>query len=138
MTEASSKGPRHLWAVGVVSLLWNAIGCYIYTMTMLRDPAMMADAPPEMRAAIEAAPAWANAAWALGVWGALLGSTFLLLRRSWAVPAFLVSLIGLAGTAIYETSAGVPMNVAQVIAIWAIALFLLWYAWTMRRRCVLC
>jgi len=137
MTEVSSKTPWHLWAVGVLSLLWNAIGCYIYTMTMLRDPAMMAGAPPEVREALDTAPVWADSAWALGVWAALLGSIFLLLRRNWAVPAFIVSLIGLLGTTIWQASAGIPMNVPQSAMIWVIALFLLWYAWTMRRRGVL-
>lgn len=137
MVEAVNKTPWHLWAVGVLSLLWNAIGCYIYTMTMLRDPSLMASAPPEMLDALDAAPVWADAAWALGVWGALLGSVFLLLRRSWAVPAFVVSLIGLLGTTIWQANAGIPMNVPQAAMIWVIALFLLWYAWMMRRRCVL-
>lgn len=137
MTEEAGKAPWHLWAVGVISLLWNAMGCYIYSMTMMRDPALMAQAPPEMRAVIESAPAWANGAWALGVWGALLGSILLLLRRGLAVPVFILSLIGLAGTAIWEASANVPMNVPQTAMIWAIALFLLWYAWTMRKRGVL-
>ena len=138
MVDVANKTPWHLWLVGVLSLLWNAFGCYIYAMTMMRDPALMAQAPPEMRAAIESAPAWANAFWAFGVWGALLGSILLLLRRAWAVPAFIVSLIGLAGTAIWEARASVPMNVPQTAMIWAVALFLLWYAWTMRKRCVLC
>lgn len=137
MVDVANKTPWHLWLVGVLSLLWNAFGCYIYTMTMMRDPALMASAPPEMVAALDATPVWADAAWALGVWGALLGSIFLLLRRSWAVPAFVVSLIGLLGTTIWQANAGVPMNVPQAVMIWAIALFLLWYAWTMRKRCVL-
>ena len=137
MVDVANKTPWHLWAVGVLSLLWNAFGCYIYTMTMMRDPAIMANAPPEMVAALDAAPVWADAAWALGVWGALLGSIFLLLRRSWAVPAFVVSLIGLLGTTIWQANAGVPMNVPQAVTIWAIALFLLWYAWTMGKRWVL-
>lgn len=29
--------PGHLWAVAVVSLLWNSFGCVDYTMTKL-DP----------------------------------------------------------------------------------------------------
>lgn len=137
MSEDSGKAPWHLWTVGVLSLLWNAIGCYIYTMTMLRDPTLMASAPPEMRRALDAAPVWADAAWALGVWGALLGSILLLLRRRLAVPAFAVSLAGLLLTTIWQANAGVPMNVPQAAMIWAIALFLLWYAWAMRRRSVL-
>ena len=137
MTEISGKTPWHLWVVGAVSLLWNALGCYIYTMTMLRDPTMMAGTPPRMRELLDAAPLWADAAWAFGVWGGLLGSIFLLLRRAWAVPAFVVSLIGLLGTTIWQAGVGVSMNEMQTVVIWAVALFLLWYAWAMRRRCVL-
>lgn len=136
-TSFAEKAPMHLWAVGIVSLLWNAFGCFIYTMTMMRDPATMAAASPEMRAAIEASPDWANGAWAVGVWFALLGSALLLLRKGWAFYAFAISLLGLLGTAIYEFTSGMPVNIPQLAMIWAVALFLLWYSWTMRQRGVL-
>lgn len=137
MTETRNKVPGHLWAVGGLSLLWNAFGCYIYTMTMMRDPAMMAQAPEEMRAAIESTPMWANGAWALGVWGALAGSILLLMRNRLAFHSFAVSLLGLAGTAFYEATSGMPVNLPQVLTIWAVALFLLWYARSMTQKGVL-
>ncbi len=56
------KAPWHLWVIGLVTLIWNGFGCYIYTMAMTRNPAIMADAPPEMVAALNAAPAWSNGA----------------------------------------------------------------------------
>ncbi|PZT88945.1 MAG: hypothetical protein DI637_06955 [Citromicrobium sp.] len=99
MAIEDKNTPVHVWIVGGLSLLWNAFGCYIYSMTMMRDPALMAQSPPEVRDAILAAPAWANGAWALGVWAALLGSILILLRRGAAFYAFVASLIGLAGTA---------------------------------------
>jgi hypothetical protein len=134
---AGSRAPWHVWAVGVLSLLWNAFGCYIYAMTMMRDPAMMAQTPPEVRAMMDTAPGWSTAAWALGVWAALLGSILLLVRHRWAVWAFAASLAGLVLTAVYEFGVHMPMNVAQTGTIWAVALFLLWYGWTMRGRGVL-
>lgn len=133
----TAKVPWHLWVVGGLTLLWNAVGCYIYTMTMLRDPSVMTDVNEEVRAVIENAPAWSNAGWALGVWGALFGSILLLLRNGMAVWAFIISLAGLATTAVYEASVSMPMEIGQVALIWGIALFLLWYAWTMRGRGVL-
>ncbi|MGN6496197.1 MAG: hypothetical protein ACTHK5_02510 [Tsuneonella sp.] len=136
-TVADTKAPWHVWAVGLVSLLWNAFGCYIYAMTMMRAPAMMAQTPPNVRAMMDTAPAWSTAAWALGVWAALLGSILLLMRRGVAVWTFALSLLGLVITAIYETRVGFPMNVPQTAMIWIVALFLLWYAWAMRRRGVL-
>ncbi|QKG70099.1 hypothetical protein [Erythrobacter mangrovi] len=136
-TETTGKVPAHLWAVGGLSLLWNAFGCYIYTITMMRDPAMMAQASEEMRAAIESTPMWANSAWALGVWGALIGSILLLMRNRLALHAYAVSLLGLIGTAIYEVTSGIPVNLPQIATIWAVALFLLWYAWSMTKTGVL-
>lgn len=133
----NEKTPGHLRVVGWVSFAWNAFGCYIYSMTMLRDPTMMAATPPEVRAALDSAPVWATAAWALGVWAALAGSLLLMLRKVWAVHAFAVSLVGLAGTAIYEATSGIPVNIPQLAIIWAVALFLLWYAVRMRATGVL-
>jgi len=126
-----------LWAVGGLTLLWNAFGCYIYTMAMMRDPALFAEAPPEMVAAFDAAPAWSNGAWAFGVWGALAGSLLLLLRSRWAVHAFAVSILGLVGTTFYEITWDVPVDRMQQATIWVIALFLLWYAMRMKAQGVL-
>ncbi len=137
MTEGHSGTPWHLWVVGLVATLWNGFGCYMYVMAMIRDPATFAAAPPEMVAAFEVAPAWSHGAWALGVWGGLAGSLLLLLRNRIAIHAFVVSLVGLVGTTTYETMWDVPVDQIQRLVIWVIALFLLWYGWTMRRRGVL-
>ncbi len=47
-------------------------------------------------------PIWANIGWALGVWGSVLGSVLLLLRRRHAVTAFLISMAGLAISCVYQ------------------------------------
>ena len=47
-------------------------------------------------------PAWMSAFWALGVWGSVLGSVLLLVRSRHAVTAFLLSLVGLAISCIYQ------------------------------------
>ena len=36
-TTAQVRTPVHLWIVGIVALLWNAIGCYDYLMTRMRN-----------------------------------------------------------------------------------------------------
>jgi hypothetical protein len=48
-----------------------------------------------------AMPAWMTAVWAIGVWGALLGSVLLLLRRRLAAPVFLVSLLAYVASLFY-------------------------------------
>lgn len=130
MNEAA-KAPWHLWVVGVSTLLWNAIGCFSYTMThlgRLEDLGMT----PDQIAFFDSFPAWSNALWALGVWGAFFGSILILFRSRLAVTAVAISVVGLVGTTIYqnfmievpEELQSLPLN----LMIWATTLFMLWYA----------
>src|SRR5262245_20347250 len=104
-TQALAKAPVHLWIVGVVSLLWNAFGGYDYVMTQTDNEqylsGMMGLSEAD-RAYFVSFPAWADAAWALGVWGAVLGSLLLLIRSRYAVWAFGVSLAGTVVSVLYQ------------------------------------
>ena len=123
------------WAIAVVGLLWNCVGAMDYTMTAMQVESYVAMMTAEQRAYVDAFPAWSIAFWALGVWGALIGSVLMLLRNKLAVMAFAVSLLGLLGTTIYQyvvsdapDSFKTPGTMAFSAAIWVIALFLFWYA----------
>jgi hypothetical protein len=125
------KTPWHLWFVGVLTLLFNAMGVMSYTITKL---GMLAEAgmTPDQIAFMNAYPAWASGFWALGVWGAFAGSILLLLRSKWAVPAMVVATVGLIGTTVYHYALiDVPAEMqapALDIAIWVVTLSLLLYA----------
>jgi len=93
-----TRTPWHLWVIGIVTLLWNAIGAFDYTMTETHSAWYLAQFSKEQLAFVEAVPAWGIAAWALGVWGSLAGSVLLLLRSRLAVTALAVSLAGAAVT----------------------------------------
>jgi len=129
-TPGTAKVPWHLWLIGGLSLLFNAMGVISYTMTkfdMLAEAGMTAD----QIAFMNAYPAWASAFWALGVWGAFAGSVLLLLRSRFAVPAMVAATIGLVGTTVYnygliEVPAAMEAP-ALDIAIWAVTLSLLLY-----------
>jgi hypothetical protein len=139
------KTPWHLWAVGAVTILWNTFGCFDYVMTQSRNDAYLSSFTVEQRAYFESFPAWMEAFWAFGVWGALAGSLLLLLRSRHAVTAFLISLAGLAVSTFYQkflsgidASKIMPSEAAYIeIAIWVIAILLLAYAWWLRWRGVL-
>ena len=73
----------------IASLLFMALGCVMYLMHVLTDPATL---PPDQRAAYEAVPAWAMAAFAIATWGGALGALMLVLRRRLAEPMLLLSL----------------------------------------------
>ena len=139
--ETTSRTPMHLWIVGGMSALWNAFGAFDYVMTQTANDAYLAQFSAEQRVYFESFPAWADAAWACGVWGALLGSLLLLARSRYAVLAFGISLAGLAVSTIYQYGMATPPDglmtggmVALNLAIWAIAIALLIYAWKMHAK----
>ncbi len=141
MTRAAT--PWHLWAVGIVSLLWNAMGALDYTMTELRNAAYLSAMTPPQIAWLNAIPAWAVALWALGTWGGVTGSLLLLGRRRWAVSAFAVSLLGVIGITAFQLSSAMPQTMASgndgvfKLAIVAGAVALLIYARAMQARRIL-
>jgi len=141
--NANAKAPVHLWIVGILSLLWNAVGAYDYSATRLRIESYLANFSPEQVEYFTNIPTWMGVAWSLGVWGAFFGSLALLLRRQWAVWLFGLSILGLAGSTIYNfvlTEGLEIMGSAGAIftaVIWVIALFLFFYARAMAKRGVL-
>lgn len=142
-TTQSVRPGWPFWAVSLASLLWNGFGAFDFSMTMIRDADYLAQFPPEMMPVIDAFPAWTILAWACGVWGALAGSLLLLARSRLAMLAFALSLTGLAVSTGYQMSIDMPASLttpamrAMTAAIWAGALFLLWFARGQRRAGVL-
>lgn len=143
MNENTGKAPIHLWIVGILSLLWNAMGAFDYTATQLRLDFYMSNFTEEQLAYFYGFPAWAKAFWAIGVWASLLGSLFLLFRKALAAWLFGAAIIGLVGTSIYNfvlTDGAALMGEGAVtfsVVIWVIALLLYFYAAAMAKRRVL-
>jgi hypothetical protein len=135
--------PVHLWIVGAVSLLWNLVGAYDYLMTQTQNEAYMAKFTPEQLEYFYGFPMWVETFWALAVWGSVLGSILLLLRKGLAVPVFAVSFVSMVITAVYnyglsnglELMGGGALVFSLVIFVIALGLFL--YARAMRARHVL-
>lgn len=130
-----SRTPVHLWIVGILSLLWNAMGAFDYLATQLELDFYMAQFTPEQLDYFYGFPAWAVSGWAFGVWGAFAGSVGLLLRQRWALWAFLVSLAGMVVSSIYTLAVtdGLEMmgggGMVFTIIIWIVAILLAIYAW---------
>jgi hypothetical protein len=143
MNESDTRVPRHLWIVGTLAVLWNAVGAFDYSASQMRLESYMSQFTPEQLEYFYGFPAWAVAAWAVGVWFSLVGSLGLLLRRSWATWLFGAALAGLAVTTLYNfvLSDGLAMmgQGAAVFSavIWIIALALFFYARSMSKRGVL-
>ena len=144
MDTNSAARPWHLWVVGVLGTLWNSGGAIDYTMSNMHNASYMAAFTPEQLSYFDSFPAWATGFWALGVWGAFVGSLLLLFRSRRAVPAFAIAMIGLAGVTAYQmTTPALPesfktaSSIGFTATIWIATALLLWYAVRMRRSGIL-
>jgi len=141
--ESRPKTPVHLWIVGVLALLWSVMGAFDYLATKLELESYMSKFTPEQLAYFYSIPAWMTVFWAFGVWGGFAGAIGLLLRKNWAVWAYVVSIAGLFVSTIYNfgiTDGAEVMGseaVVFTIVIWILALLLLWYSWAQAKRGVL-
>jgi hypothetical protein len=143
MNQNSVKAPVHLWIVGILSLLWNAVGAFDYLATKMRLDFYMSQFTAAQLEYFYSFPTWVIAAWAVGVWGALLGSLALVLRKALAVLLFGASILGLAVSSVYNFALTNGMEIMGsegamfTGVIWLIALFLFFYARAMAKRGVL-
>ena len=141
--SASIKTPWHLWVVGVVSLLWNAMGAMDHVMTMSKNEEYMSAFTPEQLEYFYGFPGWLIVCWTVAVWGGVLGSLALLFRSHFAVPIFWASLVTMVATTIHNfllTNGYEIMGTFGAIfsaVIFTIAVLLLVYARAMRKRGVL-
>ena len=130
MTEeqAVSNGgtPKHLWVIGIIALLWNAVGAFDYLMTQTRNEEYMAQFTPEQLEFFYGFPTWVHALWAIAVWGGVLGVILLLMRKALAVPVFLVSFVAMCLTAIQNFALSNGLEVmGQAGLIFTVVIFLI-------------
>lgn len=140
----SAKTPWHVWVIGAVSLLWNAVGAMDFTMTQTKNEAYMKAFTPEQLEYFYGFPFWVVITWGVATWGSLLGSALLLLRRKLAEQVNLAVLVAMAFTFFHNfvLSDGLkimggagPVVFTGVIV--AVGVLLYVYARAMRKRGVL-
>ena len=142
--KETTSTPRHLWVIGIIALLWSAMGVFDYLMTETKNESYMSQFTPEQLEFFYGFPTWLVAAWAIAVWGGLLGTVMLLLRKRCAAHIFLVSLIAMVVVMIqnYIFSNGLEVmgGIGPVVftgLIFVISVFLFLYARAMGQRGVL-
>jgi hypothetical protein len=140
----TSARPWHLWLVGIIGLLWSAMGAMSFLFTQLDVEAVMSRFPPSQRAYFTSFPLWADGFWALGVFGGLIGCFLLLLKHRLAFPVLLASLICtsvsalgglflLGGMEVMRETNALGVTLIPIV----IGAFLAWYAGAMSRKGVL-
>jgi hypothetical protein len=86
--------PKWYLPVTVLALLWNMAGCAAYLMDVMRTPEDIAKMSAALQALYAARPAWAVGATAIAVWAGVAGCVGLILRKRWATPFLIASLVG--------------------------------------------
>ncbi len=145
MTNTPTKAPWHLWLVGVIAVLFNAIGVFDFVMSKAQGTDYMASAgmTPDQIAHYQDMPLWMTVDWAIGVFGAFLASILLLLRRKSAFPVFGLSLAAFLISLLYTyvlTNGGVVMGPQMAITsaiITVLLVLFIWYSRFMTARQVL-
>jgi hypothetical protein len=94
--EINNKPTTAYWIIAVTLLAWNLIGLYFYYQQSILTPEVMANAglTPQQIAHITNTPVWGHSGYAIAVNAGVLGAILLLLRKAWAVPLFVLSIVG--------------------------------------------
>jgi hypothetical protein len=120
------------------------MGAMAYVMVEMKNEAYMSEFTPEQVDFVSSYPVWLVAAWAIAVWGGVLGSVLLLLRKHLAMSVFLVSWGAMAVTTFrnYVVSNGMEVfgsafDLTFSAIIFLVALGLVFYARAMQKRGIL-
>jgi hypothetical protein len=101
VTEAATTGTSHkasppvwFWVIAVVALLWFLMDISMFFMRVFMTEDGLNAMPANQQHLYRNIPLWVNVVFAGEVFGGALGSVGLLLRTRWALPLFVVSIIG--------------------------------------------
>jgi len=143
MSGSSNKPEITFWIIGIIALIWNILGVVAYLMQAYMTQEELLALPLEEQALYSDIPAWVTAAFAIAVFGGLLGCLLLLLRKKLATFVFIISLIGIIVQMIYNVfmskAAEVygPGNMMMPLMVIVIGTFLIWYSKRMQNQGVL-
>ena len=134
-----ARPPAWFWIVAALGLLWELFGVAMYLMHVgvLPNSQEMSEAE---RSLMESSPVWVTGLFAIGVFGGALGALGLVLRKRWARPLLILSLVAVIlqfGGWLLATDAirviGPPVFAMPAVIV-AVAILLAWLATVGVRR----
>ena len=87
--------PKWFTPVAVLALLWNLLGCFMIAMDAMMPPDVVATLPADQQAIHAARETWMVIGSIVAVAAGALGSLGLVLKRRWATPLLVLSVLGL-------------------------------------------
>ena len=125
-TESSDKTspPVWFWVISVIALLWYLMDMSAFFMRVLMTDDVIKAMPDNQQHLYRNIPLWVNIVFAGEVFGGALGCVGLLLRKKWALPLFVVSILGVLSQTFYVyflsdaiSTMGTPAVVMPLLAI---------------------
>lgn len=137
----ASRPPGGYWIVALLALAWMGFGLFALVMDYTMDEAGRAQMTAAQQQLMAARPAWLFGVYAVAIFSGLAGAIGLIMRQTWAVPAFSLSLLAIIvqfGYIIVGLDAVAILGAQQALlfpaVIFAIGVFLLWFATHARKR----
>lgn len=140
MTTTTTKLPTWFWVVSGIALVWNLMGVMAFIGNATISAEALATLPEAQQNLIKTTPMWAMIAFAVATFGGAIGSIGLLLRKSWAKMAFIVSLIGIGVQLLHGLVLSDALEVyggaglIMPILTTSIGAFLIWFAGDAEKR----
>lgn len=95
MSENSNKPNGLFWAIGIIALIWNGFGVMAYLAQAYMTDEILAALPSEEQALYADVPSWVTAAFGAAVFGGLLASLLLLLKKKLSRIMYIISFLGI-------------------------------------------
>ena len=99
--EVKPAVPAWYWAVAIVALLWNLMGCAAFAMEVFAPEAMMETWTDAQKEWGKSFPVWVYIAYGGAVFTGMAGSVCLLARKPFAIPLFGICLVAVLTQMIY-------------------------------------
>ena len=93
MNTTAREAPRWFRIVSALAVAWMLVGVSAWVMDLLMDEAALARMEEGQRLLYTERPGWVLVMYGIATFTGLAGAVGLLLRRGWAVPALVVSLV---------------------------------------------
>ncbi len=100
-TQQKVKPNSWFWVISIVALFWNLMGVGAYLYEAYEKDAMMEQYTEAQRELMSAIPAWVTGAFAMAVFAGAIGCLGLIMRKKWATPVLIISLLAVLSRTIY-------------------------------------
>ena len=109
--------PAWFRVIAVVALLWFLMDISAFFMRVLMTESGLNAMPANQQHLYRNMPLWVNVVFAGEVFGGALGSVALLLKNKWALPLFVVSILGVISQTFHIWLRSDAINVMGVFAV---------------------